>query len=99
MPLCAGGTFVRLAGDERPYAVKAARAMLAMQGKEVSMSRWHQLDGFQLLMGVVALIAGPVMLATGFPAGWSLLVLAAGAVVLLAQWAIVAGLPAKHSHH
>jgi hypothetical protein len=54
------------------------------------MSRWHQADGFQLVSGVLALIAGPILLAKGAPAGWSLLLMATGALVLLAQWAIMA---------
>src|SRR5579859_3171084 len=54
------------------------------------MSRWHKADGFQLASGVLALIAGPILLASGAPAGWSFLLMAAGALVLLAQWAIIA---------
>ena len=54
------------------------------------MSRWQQADGFQLVSGVLALIAGPILLASGAPAGWSFLLMAAGALVLLAQWAITA---------
>jgi len=53
------------------------------------MSHWHELDGFQLLSGVLAVIAAPVMLLMGAPAGWAFLILAAGLIVLVAQWAIV----------
>jgi hypothetical protein len=52
------------------------------------MSQWHQADGFQLVSGLVAMVAGPILLASGSPAGWSFLLMAAGALVLLAQWAI-----------
>lgn len=54
------------------------------------MSRWHQADGFQLVSGALAVAAGPILLASGAPAGWSVLLIAAGALVLLAQWAIIA---------
>ena len=53
------------------------------------MSRWREVDGFHLFSGVVSLIAGPVMLAMGAPAGWAFLIIGAGSVVLLAQWALV----------
>jgi len=55
------------------------------------MSHLRELDGFQLLSGVLAVIAGPIMLANGSPAGWAFLVIAAGVLVLLAQWALVTG--------
>ena len=54
------------------------------------MSRLHDFDGFQLLAGLASVIAGPVMLVMGAPAGWAFLIMAAGAVVLLALWAIAA---------
>jgi len=38
---------------------------------------------------VLAVIAAPVMLVMGAPAGWVFLILAAGLFVLLAQWTIV----------
>jgi hypothetical protein len=50
----------------------------------------HRSDGFQLISGAGAVITGPILLARGAPAGWSFLLIAAGAVVLLAQWAIIA---------
>jgi len=54
------------------------------------MHRLHELDGFQLFSGILAAVAGPVMLAMGAPAGWSLLIMAIGILVLLANWAILA---------
>ena len=54
------------------------------------MSRLHDFDGFQLVAGLASVIAGPVMLVMGAPAGWAFLVMAAGTVVLLALWAIAA---------
>src|SRR5476651_141950 len=54
------------------------------------MSRFHEIDGFQLLAGLASIVAGPVMLLMGAPAGWAFLVMAAGTVVLLALWAIAA---------
>ena len=54
------------------------------------MSHWRELDGFQLLSAFLAVTGGPIMLATGAPAGWSFLLTAAGITLLLAQWAIVA---------
>jgi hypothetical protein len=50
----------------------------------------HRSDGFQLVSGVIAIVAGPIRLAQGAPAGWSFLLIAAGAVLLLTQWAIIA---------
>ncbi len=49
----------------------------------------QDIDGFQLLSGVLAVIAGPVMLVCGSPAGWAVLVGALGVVLLVCQWAIV----------
>jgi hypothetical protein len=57
---------------------------------EAAMSRFHELDGFQIVAGLASVIAGPIMLLMGAPAGWAFLVMAAGAVVLLALWAIAA---------
>src|SRR5690242_3283272 len=54
------------------------------------MSHLHELDGFQLLSTFLAVIVGPIMLATGAPAGWSFLLIATGITLLLAQWAIAA---------
>jgi hypothetical protein len=54
------------------------------------MSRFHELDGFQLVSGIASIIAGPVMLLMGAPAGWAFLIMGAGAVVLCAQWALAA---------
>jgi hypothetical protein len=53
------------------------------------MSRWHRADGFQLVSGLLAVVAGPILLVSGAPAGWSFLLIAAGALVLLAQWALI----------
>ena len=49
-----------------------------------------ELDGFHTVSGIAAIVAGPVMLMAGAPAGWAFLIMSAGAVVLLAQWAILA---------
>jgi len=54
------------------------------------MARFHELDGFQLLSGLASIIAGPVMLLMGAPAGWAFLIMGAGTLVLVAQWAILA---------
>ena len=54
------------------------------------MSRFHELDGFQLFSGVASIVAGPIMLLMGAPAGWAFLIMGAGTVVLFAQWAIAA---------
>jgi membrane protein implicated in regulation of membrane protease activity len=59
----------------------------------------HELDGFQLFSGLLAMIAGPVMLLMGAPAWWALLIVASGAVVLVAQCAILVGAVRKHRHH
>jgi hypothetical protein len=53
------------------------------------MSRFQELDGFQCISGVMAAIAGPVMLVLGAPAGWSFLIMGTGVLVLVAQWAIL----------
>ena len=54
------------------------------------MRRFHELDGFQLFSGVLAVTAGPIMLVMGAPAGWAFLIMGAGLLVLVAQWAILA---------
>jgi membrane protein implicated in regulation of membrane protease activity len=59
----------------------------------------HELDGFQLFSGLLAMIAGPVMLLMGAPAWWALLIVASGTVVLVAQCAILAGTSREHRHH
>ncbi|HEV7526267.1 MAG TPA: hypothetical protein VGP92_14945 [Acidimicrobiia bacterium] len=51
--------------------------------------RWHRTDGFQTTSGVLAVLAGPVLLAHGAPAGWSFILIAAGLVLLVTQWVIV----------
>ncbi len=51
----------------------------------------HRTEGFQVVSGVLAVIAGPVLLARGAPAGWSFLLIAAGVILLVTQWAIAAG--------
>ena len=56
------------------------------------MSHLHELDGFQVLSGVLAVIAGPIMLSSGAPAGWAFITMATGGLVLLAQWTLVAGI-------
>jgi hypothetical protein len=53
-------------------------------------SHTYRLDGFQLFSGIAAVVAGPIMLAAGSPAGWSFLVLAAGLLLLLAL-AVISG--------
>jgi len=53
------------------------------------MRRLHELDGFQLFSGVASIIAGPVMLLMGAPAGWAFLIMVAGILVLVANWAIL----------
>ena len=54
------------------------------------MRRFRELDGFQLFSGVTSLVAGPVMLLMGAPAGWAFLIMGCGALVLFANWAILA---------
>jgi hypothetical protein len=56
------------------------------------MDHLYELDGFHLVSGVLGVVAGPIMLLMGAPAGWAFLLIAAGSIVLLAQWAIVAGI-------
>jgi hypothetical protein len=46
-------------------------------------------DRFHTLSGLLGVIAGPVLLLRGAPAGWSFLLIAAGALILFAQSAIV----------
>ena len=46
-------------------------------------------DGFQVASGLLGIGFGPVLLLRGAPAGWSFLLLAAGIVLLSAQWMIV----------
>jgi len=53
------------------------------------MSRLHRLDGFQVLSGLLGVIAGPIMLVMGAPAGWAFLIIVTGGLALVAQWAIV----------
>ena len=48
------------------------------------MTRGHKVDGFQLISGVLAVIAGLVMFALGEPVGWSALILVDGIAVLAA---------------
>jgi hypothetical protein len=48
----------------------------------------HQLDGFHLLSGLAAVIAGPVMLAAGSPVLLPVLTTVLGLVVLACEWAI-----------
>jgi len=52
------------------------------------MARMHELDGFQLSSGVVAVIAGLIMLVVGVPAIWSLLIIGDGVLVLVALWSV-----------
>jgi hypothetical protein len=52
------------------------------------MERAH-VDAFQVFGGALAVLTAPLMLATGEPAGWSFLLLAAGIVVLGAFAVIV----------
>jgi hypothetical protein len=66
------------ADETRPFVMKSPLA------------RFSALDGFQVVSGLLAVVAGPFMLAAGFPAGWAFLAIVAGIVVLLAQWAIAA---------
>ena len=46
-------------------------------------------DGFQVVAGVLALVCGPLRLARGAPAGWSILLMADGCVVLSWRWIVV----------
>jgi len=53
------------------------------------MLRSHHLDGFELFSGLVAVIAGPIILVTGTLApGWAVFITVAGAIVLWAQWRV-----------
>ena len=54
--------------------------------------RFAGIDGFHLLSGLLALVGAPIMLAMGAPAGWSFLILAAGLIVLITQWTLIAGI-------
>ena len=50
----------------------------------------HRVDGFQFFSGLMAVVAGPIILVTGALApGWSVLITVAGATVLWAQWRVV----------
>ena len=51
--------------------------------------RSRRADGFQLASGLVAISAGPVLALRGAPAGWSLLLIAAGIVIVAVQCVIV----------
>jgi len=46
------------------------------------------LDGFPLIGAIVAIAGGAILWATGFPAGWSGLLVADGCVILAVQWAV-----------
>ena len=49
----------------------------------------HRLDGFEFFSGLMAVIAGPIILVTGTLApGWSVLITVAGVLVLWAQWKV-----------
>ena len=50
--------------------------------------RTQRVDGFQVVCGLLGILAGPFLLAHDAPAGWSLLLVAAGIVILSTQWAI-----------
>ena len=50
--------------------------------------RGYRLDGFHLFSEILGVVGGPILPAAGAPPGWSLLVTAAGVVVLVAQWFI-----------
>ena len=41
---------------------------------------------------MLGVVAAPIMLVMGAPSGWSLLILAAGLILLVTQWAVVAGI-------
>jgi hypothetical protein len=51
-----------------------------------------RVDGFHLFSGYLALVAGPVMFATGAPKGWACFVLGLGAALLASCWAIRSGI-------
>jgi hypothetical protein len=65
-----------------------AMSFARVTGVRATMSRLRNLDGFQLFSGILAVVAAPIMLVLGAPAGWSFLILAIGVVVLLTQWMI-----------
>jgi hypothetical protein len=46
----------------------------------------HDVDGFHLVSGLVAVIAGPVMFAAGGPAGFAALLTVVGVAVLVGAW-------------
>ena len=49
----------------------------------------RRVDGFQFFSGLMAVVAGPIILVTGALApGWSVLITLAGATVLWAQWKV-----------
>jgi hypothetical protein len=50
--------------------------------------RSRRADAFPTISGLLGIATGPVLLATGAPAGWSFLLIAAGVVLLAAQWTI-----------
>ena len=58
------------------------------------MPRRGELDGFQCFSGLVAVVAGPVTLATGWPTVWSVVLTACGVVILGAAWRTRAPRPA-----
>jgi hypothetical protein len=49
------------------------------------MNRSTRVDGFQTLIGALALATAPLFAAGGAPAGWSFLLFAAGVILLLVQ--------------
>jgi hypothetical protein len=51
--------------------------------------RFHRADAFQTISAALGVAAGPILLVRGAPAGWSFLLMAAGLVILAAQWMIV----------
>jgi hypothetical protein len=48
-----------------------------------------RLDGFHLVSGLAAAVAGPVLFAAGEMRTWSIVITATGLTVLWAQWRIV----------
>ena len=57
--------------------------------------RRRPVDGFQTASGLLGLLAGPALLLRGAPAGWSILLSAAGLVLLAAEWSIAFDLHCK----
>ena len=53
------------------------------------MSHTQHVDRFPLVSGLTAVVAGPILLATGAFPGWSIVITAIGAIVLWAQWKII----------